>query len=206
MLKLIIGLGNPGADYTATRHNAGFWFLDALAQREQAVFSPKSKFKAEVAAATGTGGGIYLFKPQTFMNLSGETAIAAANFYQAEGAQVLVAHDDVDFPPGIARLKQGGGSAGHRGLADITRRIGGGYWRLRIGVGRPAQGGVEDYVLRAPAAAERQQIDDAIAAALGVWDILLAGDYNNAMKTLHTAAAPAPAAPAASAAPTAAAD
>lgn len=184
MLKIIIGLGNPGATYLATRHNAGFWLLDAVARRAQLCFSPKRKFNAEVAG----GGGVYLFKPQTFMNLSGETAAAAIDFYRVAADEVLVVHDEVDLPPGTVRLKKGGGDAGHRGLADISRRIGSGYWRLRIGIGKPPVGGVEDYVLQPATEIERRQIEDAIGSVLAVWDKLLAGDYNNAMQILHTAA------------------
>ena len=184
-LKIILGLGNPGAQYIDTRHNAGFWLLDAAAKRDELTFHPKSKFNAEVAAADG----IYLFKPQTFMNLSGDTAIAAASFYRATAEQVLIVHDEVDLPPGIAKLKHGGGSAGHRGVGDISHRLGENTWRLRIGVGKPAASGVEQYVLQPPPLEERQRIDSAITAALGIWKQLLAGDYNNAMQTLHTAAA-----------------
>ena len=180
--KVILGLGNPGAAYAHTRHNAGFWLLDAAAATAGATFSPKSKFDAEVAAA----GGVHLFKPQTFMNESGFTAQAAKKFYNIANAQILVVHDEVDLPPGTARFKQGGGDAGHRGLADISRCIGGDYWRLRLGVGKPAVGGVRDYVLQTPAAEERGLIDDAIRAALNVWGEVLAGDYNAAMHTLHT--------------------
>ncbi|MCH9758411.1 MAG: aminoacyl-tRNA hydrolase [Proteobacteria bacterium] len=183
MIKIVIGLGNPGKQYAATRHNAGFWLLDAIARRDQLTFASKSKLNAEVAAA---GNGVYLFKPQTFMNLSGTTAIAAINFYRAETEQVLVVHDEVDLPTGSIKLKHGGGNAGHRGLADISQRIGNHYWRLRIGVGKPAVGGVHDYVLQSPPAAEQQQIDTTLTLATEVWDKLLAGDYNNAMQILNS--------------------
>lgn len=191
--KVVIGLGNPGATYAATRHNAGFWLLDALLRTRTAGagFSPKGKFYAEAAVADG----VHLFKPQTYMNESGRTAQAVTQFYQIPCAQVLVVHDEVDLPPGSAKLKHGGGDAGHRGLADISRQIGGGYWRLRLGVGKPAAGGVRDYVLQMPPAAERARVEDAIDAALAVWDKVLAGDYNSAMHTLHTATAPLPDAP-----------
>ena len=183
-LKLVIGLGNPGADYQATRHNAGFWLLDRLAARAGVAFTAKRKFCAEVAAAPP----LYLFKPQTFMNLSGETAQAALQFYRVAPAQLLVVHDEVDLPPGAVRLKQGGGDAGHRGLADISRRLGSGYRRLRLGVGKPAVGGVQDYVLQPPPPEERQQIDQAISAVLSLWDDLLTEDYNKVMQVLHTSA------------------
>lgn len=186
MLKIIIGLGNPGEQYRATRHNAGFWLLDAIAERDGLHFSAKSKLSAEVAAI---GNGAYLFKPQTFMNLSGAAAIAAVNFYQADIGEVLVVHDEADLPPGSAKLKQGGGDAGHRGLQDISQRIGSGYWRLRLGIGKPAVGEVADYVLQPPSAEDAPRLDAAIANALQVWDGLLAGDFAAAMQILHTASA-----------------
>lgn len=181
-LKLVLGLGNPGAEYQATRHNAGFWLLDQLAARAAAQFSAKRKFCAEVAAAPP----LYLFKPQTFMNLSGETALAALQFYRAAPDELLVVHDEVDLPPGTVKLKQGGGDAGHRGLADISRRLGSGYWRLRLGIGKPAAGGVHDYVLRQPSPGELQQIQTAIARTLALWDDVLTGDYNKVMQALHS--------------------
>lgn len=191
--RIVLGLGNPGRQYEQTRHNAGFWFADLLARKYGAAFSFKRKFNAEAASIGGdegaAGGDVFLFKPQTFMNLSGDSAQAAAKFYRAAAAQVLVVHDEVDLPPGAARLKSGGGDGGHRGVADISRRLGRDTWRLRIGVGRPPAGGVESYVLQPPAADEQQRIDAAMARALEVWAAVAAGRYEQAMLVLHTAAA-----------------
>ena len=182
--QLVLALGNPGARYAATRHNAGFWFANAVAARAGAAFAGKKKLHGEAARA----GGAWLLKPQTFMNESGKSARAAAAFYGVAAAGVLVAHDEMDLPPGAARLKFGGGNAGHNGLASVgeglqTRD----FWRLRIGVGRPPRAGeVEGYVLSPPTAEELAQIQNAIAAAAEQWENIAAGAYERAMLALHT--------------------
>lgn len=188
MPKLLIGLGNPGADYAPTRHNAGFWLLDAAAKRLKIAFTRQPTLNADIA----TRGGLRLLKPQTWMNNSGAAAAAAAKLYGAAAQDILVAHDEVDLPPGIIRLKFGGGTAGHNGLADICRRLGdNNYWRVRMGVGKTADGAegadsTGDYVLRAPAAAEAALICAAIERFVAVWHDIAADDYQRAMRVLHT--------------------
>ena len=189
-MNLLVGLGNPGAQYENTRHNAGFWLLDKLAKKRDFLFASKSKFKADIAVITGViggGVGLKLMKPQTYMNNSGSAVAAVAAFYNILPADILVAHDEVDLPAGVVKLKFGGGTAGHNGLADISRCVGGTpYWRLRLGVGKPPFGGVEQYVLQKPPTAERALIDDAIARVLAVWNDISGGNYDAAMNTLHT--------------------
>lgn len=189
MPRLLVGLGNPGGEYSATRHNAGFWLADAAAGRLGVSFDYKKKFDAEVAGYTalGGGGGFWIVKPQTFMNLSGAAVAAAARFFGAAAADILVAHDEVDLPPGVLRLKFGGGTAGHNGLADINRALGGGdYWRLRIGVGRGV-GVLGDAVLRKPPAEEMEKISAAVDNFFAVWPQVAADDYQSAMQVLHSA-------------------
>lgn len=182
MSKIIVGLGNPGDSYANTRHNAGFWLIDALAAKRGAAFSFKKKFNADIAVV----GDLKLLKPQTFMNNSGAAVVAVAAFYQIRAADILVAHDEVDFPAGVVKLKFGGGAAGHNGIKDISRCLGGdSYWRLRLGVGKPAVGGVENYVLQTPPPPQRERIDAAITRALAVYADIVADDYNTAMQKLH---------------------
>ena len=181
--KLIVGLGNPGVGYALTRHNAGFWLLDAVAAQAQAQFVRKRKFNAMLAII----GDLYLLQPQTWMNNSGESVAAVAAFYNVPLGNILVAHDEVDLPLGRIKLKFGGGTAGHNGLADITRRLGSSdYWRIRIGVGKPPVGGVHDYVLAVPPQEEMQTIKAEIDTVLAVWSDIACGDYERAMLALHT--------------------
>ena len=182
-IKLAAGLGNPGDAYAGTRHNAGVWFVDGVAGEVGVDFSNKSS----VGGGLAVTGGVRLLKPNTFMNESGQSVGAAARYFGIAPEEVLVAHDEVDLPPGAARLKFGGGDAGHRGLRDVSRALGGrDYWRLRIGVGNGV-GGAGDYVLRKPPAAERELIDNALRRATAVWDTIAAGDMQKAMLILHTA-------------------
>ena len=183
-IKLAAGLGNPGDAYASTRHNAGAWFVDGVAGEVGVDFSNKSNVGGELASVPG---GMRLLKPNTFMNESGQSVGAAARYFGVAPEEILVAHDEVDLPPGAARLKFGGGDAGHRGLRDVSRALGGrDYWRLRIGVGNGV-GGAGDYVLRKPPAAERELIDNALRRAMAVWDTIAAGDMQKAMLILHTA-------------------
>ena len=184
MPRLIVGLGNPGEAYAHTRHNAGFWLLDKIAEAQQAAFSYKRKFDGDVAALESS---CRLLKPRTFMNHSGRSVAALCRYYAIEVEDILVCHDEVDLPVGAVKLKRSGGDAGHNGLADISRHLGAAYWRLRIGVGRQNFGDVADYVLRTPPADERQQIDGSLQRILDGWQWLAADDYNNAMTLLHTA-------------------
>ena len=187
-MKLIVGLGNPGRKYEATRHNAGFWWVDELARRERGEMRSESRFHGEVAKA----GSQWLLKPQTYMNESGRAVAALASFYRIEPADVLVAHDELDLPPGSVKLKFGGGLGGHNGLKDIASALGTqDFWRLRIGIGHPRDytaGDQEpvDYVLHAPRAEERKAIDEAMTKAFEFWPLIAAHDMQAAMHKLHT--------------------
>lgn len=197
--RLIVGLGNPGREYRDTRHNAGFWWIENLAGTLQASFRAESKFQAQVAAARGSDGDLRLAMPQTFMNRSGLAVASLARFYRVAPAEILVAHDELDLKPGVVKLKQGGGNAGHNGLKDIAAALGSGdFWRLRLGIGHPRDGAlseqeVADYVLHPPPGEERLLIADAIARALAIWPWLARGETERAMHELHTAPRPPPA-------------
>jgi PTH1 family peptidyl-tRNA hydrolase len=189
-IRLIAGLGNPGRKHGRDRHNAGFWFAGRLAARERAAFRTESKFDAEVARLPGD---VWLMMPQTYMNLSGNAVGALARFYRIAPEELLVAHDELDFPPGTVKLKLGGGVAGHNGLTDIAERLGSrDFWRLRIGIGHPGDKNlVAGYVLSAPSPDDRAAIDDAIARSLEVVPLILAGDLQAATTKLHTRPKPA---------------
>ena len=178
---LVAGLGNPGGRYADTRHNAGFWFVEALAANIGATFTAKKTLHGDLAAAA-----CRLFRPTTFMNDSGRAVAAATRYYRVPSAAVLVAHDEADLPAGKIKLKFAGSDAGHNGLADITQAIGGGYWRLRIGVGKPAIGDIADYVLSPPTPTEKEQITAAVQHALAVWETIQKGNWQTAMLALHT--------------------
>jgi len=194
-IRLVAGLGNPGRQYEATRHNAGFWFADALALRLGASFRMESKFAGELAKA----GEVRIVKPMTYMNGSGRCVAALARFFDVPGGEILVVHDELDLRAGEAKIKLGGGHAGHNGLRDIHAALGTpDYWRLRIGIGHPrdaalTQQEVVDWVLRPPRADEKQLIDESIQRALDAWPAIARGDMEKAMLDLHTrrpAAAP----------------
>ena len=189
-MRLIVGLGNPGPDYEKTRHNAGFWLVDELAWTWKASLRPETKFSGETGRASVNGQDIWLLKPMTYMNLSGQAVAALARFYKIAPEEILVVHDELDLPPGVARFKQGGGHGGHNGLKDIIARLGTpNFWRLRLGIGHPGdRNEVVNFVLKKPRAEEMQAIEDAIRAAQSVFPAVLAGDMAGAMKTLHTAA------------------
>ena len=185
-MKLIVGLGNPGDRYQATRHNAGFWLVERFAAMSHTALRKDAKFEALVGRHESSG--IWLVLPQSHMNLSGRPVQMLAGFFKIAPADILVAHDELDFPPGTVRMKQGGSAAGHNGLKDISARIGShDYWRLRIGIGHPGDRRlVTDYVLHRPAQEERADIDAAIGRALEVLPLVLAGDVQGAMLKLHT--------------------
>jgi PTH1 family peptidyl-tRNA hydrolase len=189
-IRLVVGLGNPGAEYEKTRHNAGFWLVDELAWQHKAALRAEGKYFGEVARAVLPGGDLWLLKPMTYMNLSGQAVGALARFYKIAPEEILVVHDELDLPPGAARFKQGGGHGGHNGLKDIIAKIGSpNFWRLRIGIGHPGdRNEVANFVLKKARAEEQQAIDDAIAKAMQVMAQAIAGDMPAAMKTLHTAA------------------
>ncbi len=189
-IRLIVGLGNVGAAYENTRHNAGFWFADLLADQYGATFASETRFQGMVARANIAGQSVWLLKPSTLMNLSGRSVAALATFYKIELPEILVAHDELDMMPGQARLKQGGGVAGHNGLKDIRKSCGGdSFWRLRLGIGHPRELNlrqpVADFVLRPPSPEHTREIEDAINAALAQVSLLVAGEIREAMQNLH---------------------
>lgn len=186
---LVVGLGNTGARYAGTRHNAGFWYADALARHLGVSFRSDRKAHGELARTVAGGRDLRLLKPATMMNLSGQAVAAVARFLKIEPGGILVAHDDIDLPPGTVRLKLGGGHGGNNGVRDIAARIGTpDFWRLRIGIGHPGdRDAVVDYVLTKPSPDDRGAIEDAIARALDETErLLVEGDVEAAMHALHT--------------------
>ncbi len=180
--RLIVGLGNPGADYSETRHNAGFRLCERLADQLNAPFSNESRFHGRVANARAAG--VWLLMPQTFMNRSGQSVGALARFHRIQPAEILVLHDELDIPPGQLRLKFGGGLGGHNGLKDITAHLGTqDFWRLRIGIGHPGdRNEVVNFVLKPPRKEERTEIDASLDRALELWPWIAKGDWNAAMQ------------------------
>jgi PTH1 family peptidyl-tRNA hydrolase len=187
-IKLIVGLGNPGREYEATRHNAGFWWVDELARAHNASFRADSKFHGLVARASLHGHEVHLLKPQTFMNASGRGVIALALFYKILPDQILVVHDELDLPPGSAKLKLGGGHGGHNGLKDIIAHLGTkDFWRLRVGIGHPGdRAEVVNFVLNAPRKEEQVLINEALQRALDVAAPIIEGKMEAAMLKLHS--------------------
>lgn len=186
-IKLIVGLGNPGSKYEETRHNAGFLLLDDLARSYSASYASEKKFQGDLARTNIGSCDVRLLKPTTFMNLSGESVRAVAGFYRIEANEILVAHDELDIPPGSVKLKQGGGHGGHNGLRDIINHIGRDFWRLRLGIGHPGDAKkVVSFVLqRAPKSETdllQNSIDDVVREIPGI----VTGDMEKAMQTLHT--------------------
>ena len=188
MLRLIVGLGNPGTEYEATRHNAGFWWVDALAAKLGAPLRPERGWQALAARVDRPGAEpLWLLEPMTFMNRSGVSVATLARFYKIAPAQILVVHDELDLPPGQARLKLGGSAAGHNGLKDIQHMLGShDFWRLRLGIGHPGdRAEVVDYVLKKPSPDHRQAIAEAIAKSLEASELLLAGEMDRALARIH---------------------
>ncbi len=184
--RLIVGLGNPGPDYADTRHNAGFWLVDRLADQLHVSLAPQKSFFGLVAKA----GERWLLEPGTYMNKSGQAVGALARFYKIAPEEILVVHDELDLPPGGIRLKQGGGNGGHNGLKDIQAALGSpNFWRLRLGTGHPRSLGlnqeVVDFVLHRPRAEEQAEIDRALDRCLLAWPLLAAGDFAAAQQQLH---------------------
>jgi PTH1 family peptidyl-tRNA hydrolase len=194
MIKLFVGLGNPGPEYEATRHNAGFWWVDALARELKVSLVPDKGYQGLVARANVQGQAVWLLQPQTYMNLSGRSVAALARFYKIAPEQILVIHDELDVVPGEAKLKFGGGHAGHNGLRDIHAQLGtGDYWRLRIGIGHPGvKSEVVHWVLKKPAPEQRTAIEDCIARTLKAAPALLAGEMDKATQLVHTSKPPRP--------------
>ena len=184
---LIVGLGNPGPKYDQTRHNAGFWFVDRIAQRYQGAFRVENKFSAELARVVIEGQDVWLLKPQTFMNRSGFAVRQVSNFYKINQQQILVAHDELDLPPGTLRLKKAGGHGGHNGLRDIFSQMGKAFWRLRIGIGHPGhRDDVVDYVLSRIGRSDESLIQQGIEDAQAVLPQVVAGEFEKAMNQLHS--------------------
>ena len=188
-IKLIVGLANPGADYAQTRHNAGAWYVDLLAQRNQQSLKEESKFFGYTARINLNGNDVRVLVPTTFMNLSGKAVLAMANFYRIQPDEILVAHDELDLPPGVVKMKLGGGNGGHNGLTDIQSKFSNNpnFYRLRIGIGHPGdKNKVVGFVLGKPPTSEQKLIDDAIDEALSCTDILMRDGYEKAINRLHS--------------------
>lgn len=187
-IELIVGLGNPGSKYESTRHNVGFWFVDALAQSKGVKLRHENKFHGEVGKLDLAGNAVWLLKPMTFMNNSGQAVAALAQFYKIPPQQILVVHDELDIPSGALRVKQGGGHGGHNGLRDIVDRLGSkDFVRLRMGIGHPGVSrDVTNYVLGKPTADERTELEQAIDAALNQLPQLIDGELQKVMNHLHS--------------------
>lgn len=187
-IELIVGLGNPGPQYEATRHNVGFWFVDDIAREGRVVFRAESKFSAEVAQAQVGGVSFRLLKPMTYMNRSGQAVGAAALFYKIAPERILVVHDELDLPVGTVRLKAGGGHGGHNGLRNTMEHVGSGaFLRLRIGIGHPGdKSQVVNYVLQPPSRDDESLIRGGMAQALNVLPWVVSGDIERAMQNLHS--------------------
>ena len=187
-IRLIAGLGNPGRKHERDRHNVGFWFVSRLAARQEVAMRSQPKFHGVVGKAGSSASEVWFVMPQTYMNASGMAVGALARFYKIAPEECLVVHDELDFAPGVAKLKRGGGVAGHNGLRDVAAQLGTqDYWRLRIGIGHPGDKNVvADYVLSSPPAPERELIESAIERCLEASPLLLAGHMHAAMLKLHT--------------------
>jgi len=185
-IRLVVGLGNPGKEYERTRHNAGFWLVERYAQQSGVALRKDGKYQALVGRMPNNGAWLVL--PQGFMNASGHAVQMLAGFFKIPAAEILVVHDELDFSPGTAKMKLGGGIAGHNGLRDISHRLGShDYWRLRLGIGHPgAKDAVADYVLQKPSAEDRADIDEAIGRGIEILPLCLSGDLQGAMQKLHS--------------------
>jgi len=194
MIKLFVGLGNPGAEYEDTRHNAGFWWTEALARQLKVSLLPDKRYFAKVARTQVNGNTIWLLEPQTFMNLSGKSVGALAKFFKIAPQEILVAHDELDVVPGQAKLKFGGSHAGHNGLRDIHAQLGtGDYWRLRLGIGHPGvKSEVIHWVLKKPMAEQRSLIQESIDRSVKAAELLIQGEMDKATVLIHTSKPPRP--------------
>jgi PTH1 family peptidyl-tRNA hydrolase len=187
-IRLIVGLGNPGIEYQATRHNAGFWWVDEFARIHGVQFREENRFHGLVARVQTQGQDTWLLKPQTFMNVSGRSVVALAMFYRILPDEILVVHDELDLPPGSAKLKLGGGHGGHNGLKDLIMHLTTkDFWRLRIGIGHPGERSeVSNYVLNAPRKEELPLIEQALQRAQDVAPLIVEGKMEAAMLKLHS--------------------
>jgi PTH1 family peptidyl-tRNA hydrolase len=189
-IRLVVGLGNPGKDYERTRHNAGFWLVERFAVQSAVALRKDGKYQALVGRMPNNGA--WLILPQSFMNASGRAVQMLAGFFKIQPAEIMVVHDELDFEPGTAKIKQGGGIAGHNGLKDISQRLGShDYWRLRLGIGHPGDRNVvADYVLNKPSAEDRAEIDEAIGRSIEILPLCISGDMQGAMQKLHSVEKP----------------
>jgi PTH1 family peptidyl-tRNA hydrolase len=187
MIRLLVGLGNPGPEYEATRHNAGFWFIDEVARTLRVSLSPERSYFGLAARVNRPEGPVWLLQPMTFMNLSGKSVAALARFFKIAPSEILVAHDELDLLPGQVKIKLGGSHAGHNGLKDIQAQLGSAdFWRLRFGIGHPGvKAEVINYVLRKPLVEQREAIDKSIEQSIKALDLLLAGNMEHAMMKIH---------------------
>ncbi len=187
MIRVVVGLGNPGQQYEKTRHNVGYWFNDRLASRLSGKWSVEKRFNGRLASVDIGGHKVYLLKPDTYMNLSGQSVFALLKYYDLNIAECLVVHDELDFEAGVVRLKQGGGHAGHNGLKSIISCFGNSdFLRLRLGVGRPkGQSNVADYVLSAPSKVDAEKIEIAIERGVGCIEAVVSGLCESVMRKLH---------------------
>jgi PTH1 family peptidyl-tRNA hydrolase len=187
MIRLFVGLGNPGTEYEDTRHNAGFWWIDQLAQRLRVSLQPERAYHGLLARANLPQGTVWLLQPQTYMNLSGKSVATLARFFKIAPAEILVVHDELDLLPGQVKLKQGGSPAGHNGLKDIQAQLGSTeFWRLRLGIGHPGdRAEVAAYVLRKPPQAERESVLDVIARTVPAADAMMNGDMAKSIAAIH---------------------
>jgi PTH1 family peptidyl-tRNA hydrolase len=187
MIRLLVGLGNPGPEYEATRHNAGFWWIDDVARKLGVHLAPERSYFGLAARVNRPDGPVWLLEPMTFMNLSGKSVAALARFFKIAPQEILVVHDELDLLPGQMKLKLGGSHAGHNGLKDIHAQLGSpDYWRLRLGIGHPGvKAEVVNYVLRKPSPEHREAIEKSIEQSMGALDLLLAGDMERAMMKIH---------------------
>ena len=192
-LSIIVGLGNPGPEHRLTRHNAGFWFVDALAQAHGAQFRSHARYHGEVCRLALAGVDLVLLKPQTYMNRSGLAVRALLDYVKAPVGEMLVVHDELDLPPGTVRFKQGGGHGGHNGLRDTITHCGPDFWRLRLGIGHPGdRSQVIDYVLQRASPADEDAILGSIGSAAGALETFLRDGAEKAMHALHSAKPAAP--------------
>ena len=194
MIKLFVGLGNPGPEYEQTRHNAGFWWVDALSQELGSPWTFERSYNAYVSKTSWEGETIWLLKPQTFMNLSGQSVGALARFYKIEPKNILVVHDELDVSPGEAKLRCAGSHAGHNGLRDIHDKLGSdAFWRLRLGIGHPGvKSEVLKWVLQKPSADQMMLIEECIERTLKSYPLLIKGDMERATQKIHTSKPPRP--------------
>jgi PTH1 family peptidyl-tRNA hydrolase len=187
MIRLLVGLGNPGPEYEATRHNAGFWLIDEVARSLRVTLTPERTYFGLAARANLADGPVWLLEPMTFMNLSGKSVAALARFFKIAPGEILVAHDELDLLPGQVKMKLGGSHAGHNGLKDIQAQLGSAdFWRLRLGIGHPGvKAEVVNYVLRKPPSEQREAIDKSIEQALSALPLMLEGDMERALMKVH---------------------